>query len=65
MQEFVISVKSIPIWISISGSILVLLSFATLKIKQGRLGKFKLLLELYAGIGTILLSFIGFLRLFG
>lgn len=65
MQEIIIFVKSIPMWVSISGSILMLVSFAILITKNGKLGKLKPLVEVCAGVGGVLSSPIAFLTLFG
>ncbi len=65
MQEFVVLVKSIPMWVSILGSILMLVSFAILIKKNGKLGKLKPLVEVCAGVGGVLSAPIAFLTLLG
>ncbi len=65
MQEFVVLIKSIPMWVSVLGSILMLVSIAILLAKQGALGKKKVIVELCACLGAILSARIAFFTLFG
>lgn len=65
MQEFVLLVKSIPMWVSVLGSMLMFVSFAILITQNGKLGKLKPLIEVCAGVGGVLSSPIAFLTLFG
>ncbi|AZS26306.1 hypothetical protein [Vibrio anguillarum] len=65
MQEIVVFVKSIPMWVSVLGSMLMFVSFAILITKNGKLGKLKVLVELCAGVGGVLSSPMAFLALFG
>ena len=65
MEEIIGLIQAIPIELSALGGILMLASMAILIIKNGRLGKLKLLVETSACLGAVLSAPIVLLTLIG
>lgn len=65
IEEITHLIQAIPMWLSVSGSILMLVSIAILIAKHGKLGKPKIVVELCACLGAALSTPITFLTLLG
>lgn len=65
MEKFAHLIQAMPMWLSMFGGFLLLVSMAILIIKNKKLGKFKLLVEASACLGAVLSAPIVFLTLTG